>query len=100
VAGQSLSDEAEVEGGDLAVEDALQQPVLAEGLYERAIDAAVVGRERREDVAGKRLGVLEELQMRLRQMRVRGQAITAVATSSTFAASSKSALTPSSAIAG
>ena len=57
--------------------------------------------ERFEDVARQLLGVLEQLDVLGGEMRVgRAQAITAVATSSTFAASSNSALTPSSAIAG
>ena len=57
--------------------------------------------ERFEDVARELLRVLEQLDVLSGEVRVgRAQAITAVATSSTFAASSNRALTPSSAIAG
>jgi len=98
---KALADEAQVERGDLAVEDPAQQPVLAERRDQRPIDAPVVRRERREDVARELLCLAQELDLLGGEVRVGGaQAITAVATSSTFAASSKSALTPRSAIAG
>ena len=75
--------------------------MLAERGDQRAVQAAVVCRERREDVARERLSAVEQLEVLGGEVRVgRAQAITAVATSSTFAASSNSALTPSSAIAG
>ena len=75
--------------------------MLAECFDQRAVQAAVLRRERREGVARKLLRVLEQFDVLGGEVRVgRAQAITAVATSSTFAASSNSALTPSSAIAG
>jgi hypothetical protein len=75
--------------------------VVAKRRDERPVDAAVVLCERLEDIARKLLGVLEQLDMLSGEVRVGcAQAITAVATSSTFAASSNSALTPSNAIAG
>jgi hypothetical protein len=75
--------------------------VLAERLYEWPIEAPVLRGERREDVSRKRLGVAQQRDVLVGEVRVgRAQAITAVATSSTRAASSNSALTPSSAIAG
>ena len=101
VAGKALADEAEVQRGNLAVEDAAQQAVLAERRDQGPIDAPVVRRERGEDVARQLLGMAQQLDVLGGQVRVGGaQAITAVATSSTFAASSNSALTPSRAIAG
>jgi hypothetical protein len=101
VAGEPLADQAQIEGRHLAVEDAAEQPVLAERLDERAVDAAIVAGERGERVARERLRAFEQLDVLGREVRVgRAQAITAVATSSTFAASSNSALTPSNAIAG
>ena len=101
VAREALADEAQVERGNLAVEDPAQQPVLAERRDQPPIDAPVVRRERREDVARQLLGMAKQLDVLVGEVRVGGaQAITAVATSSTFASSSKSALTPRSAIAG
>jgi hypothetical protein len=57
VAGKALADEAEIQRGSLAVEDAAQQAVLAERRDQRPIDAPVVRRERREDVARQLLRV-------------------------------------------
>jgi hypothetical protein len=98
---EALADQAQVERGDLAVEHPAQQPVLAERLDERPVDTAVVLRQRCEDVTRQPLRMLEQFDVLWGEVRVgRAQAITAVATSSTFASTSNSALTPSSAIAG
>ena len=60
VAREALADEAQVERGDLAVEDAAEQPVVAERLDQRAVDAAVVGCERCEDIARQVFRMLEQ----------------------------------------
>jgi hypothetical protein len=98
---EPLADQAQVEGRNLIVEHSAEQPVLAECGDQRPIETAVMRRERLEHVMRELLRVLEQLDVVGREVRVgRAQAITAVATSSTFAASSNSALTPSRAIAG
>ena len=81
----------------------MQKAMLAERSHERPVDLAgpPLPRERGELVPGEPLRVAQQLQVLLGEVGVgRAQEITAVATSSTRAASSNSALTPSSAIAG
>ena len=97
---EPFADEAEVEGGHLAAEHALEQAV--ERLDERAVDPPRLAlvRDRRERVAGECLRRAQQRDVLVGQVRVRGYAITAVATSSTRAASSNSSVTPSSASAG
>jgi len=98
---ESFADQAQVQCGDLAVEYAAEQALVAERCDQRAVDAAAVLGERLEDVACEPLRMLEQRDVLRGEVRIgRAQAITAVATSSTFASSSNSALMPSSAIAG
>jgi hypothetical protein len=76
--------------------------VLAERAHERPVDAPgrALPREWRQLVARESLRMAQQLDVLPGEVRVGGYAITAVATSSTRAASSNSALTPSRAIAG
>jgi hypothetical protein len=100
---ETLPDEAQVERWDLVAEHAAQQATLAERAHERPVDLSrrPLARERDERVAGEPLRLAQQLQVFAGEMGVgRVQGITAVATSSTRAASSNSALTPSRAIAG
>ena len=99
---EPFADQAQLERRDLAAEHPAQQPALAERLHERSVDlpGRPLPRERGELIAGERLRVAQELGVLRGEVRVGGHAITAVATSSTRAASSNSALTPSRAIAG
>ena len=101
VAREPLADQAQVERRDLAAEHPAKQAMVAERAHERPVEASVGSGERREDVAGKGLRAAQQLDVLLGEVRVgRAQGITAVATSSTRASGSNSALTPSSAIAG
>jgi hypothetical protein len=76
--------------------------VLAERSDQRAVDATglTFPRDLVELLARELLRAVQQLDVLGREVRVGGYAITAVPTSSTRAASSNSALTPSSAIAG
>jgi hypothetical protein len=97
---EALADQAQLERRDLAAEHSFEQAV--EGADQRPVDAAglpAVG-QRRKGVAGELLCVAQQSEVLVGEVDVGGYAITAVATSSTRAASSNSALTPSSAIAG
>ena len=100
VAGESFADQAQVEGGDLAAEHALKQAI--ECAHERPVDAPGLAglRDRPERVACERFGGAQQLDVLVGEVRVGGYAITAVATSSTRAASSNNSVTPSSASAG
>jgi hypothetical protein len=99
---EPLADQAQLERRDLSAEHAAQQPVLAECPHERPVDLArrPLTRERGERIPRESLRVAQQVGVLRGEVRVRGYAITAVATSSTRAASSNSALTPSRAIAG
>ena len=100
MAREALADQAQLERRNLprATEHPTQQAVLAERAHERPVDA--LPRKRGELISGEGLRVAQQLGVLGGEVRVGGYAITAVATSSTRAASSNSALTPSKAIAG
>jgi hypothetical protein len=103
VARKALADEAQLERRNLAIQDAAQEAVLAESPHQRPVEAPglTLAGECRERVAGEHLGVAQQLYLFLGEVGVgRAQGITAVATSSTLASSSCSAVTPSRAIAG
>ena len=99
---EPFADQAQLEGRNLAVEHPGQQPALAERAHKRPVDlpGRPLPRERGELIPGEPLRVAQQLCVLRGEVRVGGYAITAVATSSTRAASSNSALTPSRAIAG
>jgi hypothetical protein len=110
VAGEPLADQAELERGHVvaAAEHAAEQAVLGQRADERAVQAArrrAVAGDRRQHVAGQRLRAAQQRHVLVGQVRVRrrgvaAHGITAVATSSTRAASSNSAVTPNRPIAG
>ena len=104
MAREALADKAQLERRNLArpAEHPAQQAVLAERAHQWAVDAPgrTLPRERGERVAGERLRVAQQLDVVFREVGVGGYAITAVAMSSTRAASSNSAVTPNSPIAG
>jgi hypothetical protein len=102
VARQPLANQAELERRDVVVEHTAEEPLLAERSDERPVDATglAFARDGVELVLGELLRAMEELEVLGSEVRVGGYAITAVPTSSTFAASSNSALTPSRATAG
>jgi hypothetical protein len=99
---EPFADQAQLERRHLAAEHSAQQPVLAERAHERPVElpGRPLPRERGELIPGERLRVAQQLGVLRGEVGVGGYAITAVATSSTRAASSNSALTPSRAIAG